>query len=121
MQHEFISATKEVQKELEDPCLKVVYDSNADEYQILKWKQTGCDQGYYSHQMSFKEWDRRAIIALRKGHWRRIDLKEFVHEMRKDREKVQKDSKKEVREAGQEFGKDVWNHVLHRRIYSHGR
>lgn len=121
MQYEFESATKEIRQELNDPLLKVVYDKEEAEYQVLKWIQTGCDRGYYSHQMSFKEWDNRAINALKRGRWSRIDLKEYSHAIMQNKEKVNQGRKKEVREAGQEFGKDIWNHYLHPRIYSHGR
>lgn len=121
MQYEYESATKQVREELDDPYLKVVYDDREQEYQVLKWLQTGCDRGYYSYQMSFDEWDRRAIEKLRAGRWSRIDVKTFAHNMRQNNAKIKQDGKTEVREAGQEFGKDVWNHVLHPKIISYQR
>ncbi len=121
MQYEYESATKQVREELDDPYLKVVYDDREQEYQVLKWLQTGCDRGYYAHQMSFDEWDRRAIEKLRAGRWSRIDVKTFAHNMREQKEKVDRQGKEEVREAGREFGKDIWNHVLHPKIISYQR
>jgi hypothetical protein len=108
--HIFESATARLQREL-DPKYRVVFDDHDQMYYVLRWRQTGCDQGYYAVQgMGFQTWDEDRIIEyFRHGHWRTEHMSdaEFDQERTEDHEKVDKEQDAVLDGATHELGKDL--------------
>lgn len=120
-QHVFESATARFRAEL-DPNYLVVFDDVDQEYQVLRFRQTGCDRGYYAIQHhGFKTWEEPRILELFKhGHWRseNMSLDEFKREERTQREQVDEAQRKVTEHASEEWGKDVVNLAMRPRIIS---
>lgn len=109
----FESATERFQKEL-DPKYRVIFDDHDQTYYVLRWRQTGCGQGYYAVQgHGFKVWDEDRIIELfRHGHWRTEHMSdaEFDQERTEDREAVEKEQNEILGDATYELGKDIMDY-----------
>lgn len=106
----FESATQRLQKEL-DPKYRVSFDDVDQLYYVTRWRQTGCDQGYYAVQgRGFPTWDEDRIIELfRHGHWRSANLsdKELDLEVKQDHERVERENDAKISNTSQEMAKDL--------------
>jgi hypothetical protein len=110
MDHIFESATERLKRELDDKY-QVVFDDSAGKYFVLRWRQTGCGQGYYAVQgRGFDTWDEDRIIEyFRHGHWRSANLtdREFEREGIEDRERVEQETDATLTDLSEELGKDI--------------
>jgi hypothetical protein len=108
--HIFASATERFQREL-DPLYRVIFDDHDQMYYVLRWRQTGCGQGYYAVQgHGYKAWEEDRILEhFKHGHWRTENMSdaEFDYEARQDRETVEKEQDATLTDATYELGKDL--------------
>jgi hypothetical protein len=121
MQYEYESATKRLQEELDDPGLKVIFDDETQEYQVLKYTQTGCDRGYYSfiEQANYKKWDEPQVIKdFKMGDYRYLDPKKFCYTLKTNNEKTSERHGRECREEIQDINKDIYKYYLHPNVVS---
>lgn len=115
--------TEDFQNALKDDLYRVVFDDETQRYEIQRFRQTGCDRGYFATQKTYSDepfWIHKAISDFKYGHWRteNMESKDYIHEEKMEREKVNQDSQSRVREAGQEMAKDIYNYTLHPRVTS---
>lgn len=121
------NASKELQKELNDPLLRVEFDERTQKYEILKWiprtnyqdvpgyllgskeekVRLGFSSGYYSLQTTFDEWDGRVIEALRGGRPDRKTAKEIINELKIDQERAKKSQQNEMNDLDREMAFDI--------------
>ena len=106
----FESATERFQREL-DPLYRVIFDDVSQTYYVTRWRQTGCDVGYYAVQgRGYKVWDEERILEFFKhGHWRTNNLtdKDLDYEVQQDRESVEKQESQKLSDMAKELGKDL--------------
>lgn len=134
------SATKELQKELNDPLLRVEFDEATQKYEVLKWMprtqyqdvpgyllgskeetvRLGFSSGYYSLQTTFDEWDGRVVETLRKGRPDRKSAKEIINELKQVNEQVQKSQKNEMKDLDRELTFDI-HKQLRPTVYSYAK
>jgi|GEM_PF-6712005 len=129
-------ATKRIRKELDDPLLKVEYDPEKQEYQVLKLFHGGYQHlsllvdgervklvyptQYWAFQAGFKEWDGRVFENMKWGRPHRLKVKERLYEFHSANEKIRKGFDRETEDMGEELGKDIYQ-VFHPKIISYGR
>lgn len=121
------SETKRLQEELNDPLLRVEFNENTQEYEILKWTprikyekfpgylfgskeeavSVGIAAGYYSVQTSVKEWDGRIYKDLFAGRPERKSAKEIIQHFKENKEKVDRSREKDMRDLDRETIMDM--------------
>lgn len=115
--------TEDFQSDLDDRLYRVVFDDETQRYEIQRFRQTGCDRGYFATQKIYQAesfWLQKAISDFKYGHWRtdHLEMKDYIHEEKIERETVNQDSRNRVRKAGQEMAKDIYHYTLHPRVTS---
>lgn len=110
MNYYWEDATKRIQEELNDPLLRVEFNSLTQKYEVLKWMPRtahvpvwgfhlgssddvvylGYSDGLYRVQMTFDQWDNRVFTEMRRGRPDRKTVKEIIQEFKDDEYKVQK-------------------------------
>ena len=131
MQYEWETETKRIREELEDPLLKVVWDTDFKEYHILKLMLGGYDYiplviggvranlfypTFYWHVVQrIKEWDGRVYPRMRAARYSYKDTKTRRYEEREMVRRWRRSWEREVEDIGSEAGDVLYFHMRPRR------
>jgi hypothetical protein len=132
--------TKRIIQEIHDPLLRVEFNPNTSQWEVLKWVNTrncilvpgsvvglNCNivklyysTGFYSVQMTFNNWGQHVFDAMRKGRAEFKEVKEVINELKVKKEKVRQsidDGMNDVKEATKKEIIKMW----HPKIYSYSK
>jgi hypothetical protein len=117
MDIEMNEMTEFVQRELDDPLYKCVYDTDQKTWDVLRFRkhQSG-EGGYYALQKSYSHpIDQRVINDFKENDLRNVELKLYFHEQEQQEERIRKKSAEEAGLATAEFFKRINTLILHPR------
>lgn len=131
MQYEWDSETKRLREELDDPLLKVVWDTDFKEYHILKLIPGGYDflplivdgvrvnlfyPTFYWHvTQRIEEWDGRVYPRMRSARYTFKDTKTRRYEEREKEDRHRRSQQKVLEDIGREAGDQLYYQIRPRR------
>jgi hypothetical protein len=132
--------TKRIIEEIHDPLLRVEFNPNTNQWEVLKWMNTrNCilipgsvvglssdivklyySTGFYSVQMAFDHWGQYVFDTMRRGRPGFRGTKEIINDRKEKNEKIRQDYKDDMDERKEAVKKEVIK-SWHPTIYSYSK